>query len=88
LRGQILSLALAFRSLARVGGGEVLASTIERETMRISNEELRILRLAVEDWSQEQEEGGTASQEELETAEKLWQKLGREVIKRQEKVGA
>jgi len=71
-----------------VGGGEVLASTIERETMRISNEELRILRLAVEDWSQEQEEGGTASQEELETAEKLWQKLGREVIKRQEKVGA
>ena len=71
-----------------MGGGEVLASTNERETMRISNEELRILRLAVEDWSQEQEEGGTASQEELETAEKLWQKLGREVIKRQEKVSA
>ena len=56
--------------------------------MRISNEELRILRLAVGDWSQEQEAGGTASQEELETAEKLWQKLGREVIKRQEKESA
>ena len=56
--------------------------------MRLSNEELRILRLAVDDWSTEQEQGGTASQEELETANKLWQKLGREAMRRQEKATA
>ena len=56
--------------------------------MKLSDKELRILRLAVGDYILEQDGGGTVSQDEIETAEKLWQKLGREVIKRQEKVSA
>ena len=56
--------------------------------MKLSDSELRILRLAIQDWGNEQEAGGTTSQEELEIAEKLWQKLTREVIKRQEKATA
>lgn len=56
--------------------------------MRISDKELRILRLALGDYILEQDGGGTVSQDEIDTAEKLWQKLGREIIKRLERVSA
>lgn len=56
--------------------------------MRFTDEDLRTLRLALEVWTEQESEGGTASQKELDEADKLWQKLTREVIRRKEKATA
>lgn len=56
--------------------------------MRLNYEEILTLRLALGDWIQQEEEGGTTSQDEIEEAEKLLQKLHREAMKRREKMTA
>ena len=55
--------------------------------MRLTDEDLITLRLALELWNQQESEGGTTSQDELDNAEKLWQKLTRESIRRRERKG-
>jgi hypothetical protein len=56
--------------------------------MKFTDKELRILRLALSDWEQAESEGGTTPQEELDCANKLWQKLSRENVRQREKAGA
>lgn len=56
--------------------------------MRLTDEDLITLRLALEVWTEQESEGGTASQKELDEADKLWQKLTREAIRRREKASA
>ena len=70
-----------------MGGGEVLAERADSEgiEMRLTYEDLVTLRLALENWITEETEGATTSQDELDDAQKLWQKLTREAINRREK---
>jgi len=56
--------------------------------MRLTYEDLVTLRLALENWITEETEGGTTSQDELDDAQKLWQKLTREAINKREKENA
>lgn len=56
--------------------------------MRLTDNDLRTLRLALDVWVQQESEGATTPQNELDEAEKLWQKITRELHQRRDKESA
>ena len=60
----------------------VCRSRLRGELMRLTDEDLKIIYLAVSNHGQEEGEGATASQDYLNQIEKLSQKIMRERVRR------